>query len=236
MGGDAAWDIGLAHPDLWAGVIPVAAVSGEYCSLYWENAKLLPFYFVCGEYDGTKMFTNATDFDRYLKANYHVTVVEYLGRGHEHFSDEIQRLFDWMGRYRRSFFPAEFEAKSMRPWDRFFWWVELDGMPPKSMVYPDDWPPPRGARPFATRGMITATNGLHVTTGAEVVTVWLSPEMVDLKQRCVVVANGRRINSPGQFIEPDLETLLEDVRRRGDRQHPFWAKLESTTGRAYRGR
>ena len=23
MGGDAAWDIGLAHPDLWAGVIPI---------------------------------------------------------------------------------------------------------------------------------------------------------------------------------------------------------------------
>ena len=25
VGGDAAWDIGLAHPDLWAGVIPICA-------------------------------------------------------------------------------------------------------------------------------------------------------------------------------------------------------------------
>ncbi len=27
MGGDAAWDIGLAHPDVWAGVIPIVAVA-----------------------------------------------------------------------------------------------------------------------------------------------------------------------------------------------------------------
>ena len=27
IGGDAAWDIGLAHPDLWAGVIPIVVRS-----------------------------------------------------------------------------------------------------------------------------------------------------------------------------------------------------------------
>ena len=30
MGGDAAWDIGLAHPDLWAGVIPIVAAADKY--------------------------------------------------------------------------------------------------------------------------------------------------------------------------------------------------------------
>jgi dienelactone hydrolase len=235
MGGDAAWDIGLAHPDLWAGVIPIAARSDKYCSRYWENAKHVPFYYVVGEYDADRLVANAQDLDRYLKGNFSVTVVEYLGRGHEHFSDEIQRLFDWMGRYRRNFFPEEFEAYSMRPWDSSFWWVELAGMPPKSMVEPIDWPR-RGAQPFRTRGKITATNGLNVTTGAANVRVWLSPEMVDLDERVLVVVNNRRISPPSQFIEPNLETLLEDVRRRGDRQHPFWAKLESATGRVHRGR
>ena len=46
MGGDAAWDIGLAHPDLWAGVIPIVAQSDRYCTLYWENARYVPFYVV----------------------------------------------------------------------------------------------------------------------------------------------------------------------------------------------
>ncbi len=86
MGGDAAWDIGLAHPDLWAGVIPVVARSDRYCTFYWENAATLPFYVVSGELDGDKMVQNARDLDRCLKRNYPVTVVEYIGRGHEDFS------------------------------------------------------------------------------------------------------------------------------------------------------
>ena len=68
MGGDAAWDIGLAHPDLWAGVIPVVAESDRFCPFYRKNAKNLPFYFVCGELDGNKMTKNATDLDHYLRA------------------------------------------------------------------------------------------------------------------------------------------------------------------------
>jgi hypothetical protein len=27
-------------------------------------------------------------------------------------------------------------------------------------------------------------------------------------------------------VQPDLKVLLEDVRTRGDRLHPFWAKVE----------
>ena len=59
IGGDAAWDIALAHPDFWAGVIPIVATADRYIRLYWENAKSLPVYFVCGELDGNKMTLNA---------------------------------------------------------------------------------------------------------------------------------------------------------------------------------
>jgi len=232
MGGDAAWDLGLAHPDLWAGVIPIVAQSDKYCARYWENAELVPFYFVCGELDGNKMAMNARDLDRYLTHGYNCTVVEYRGRGHEHFLDEIQRLFDWMGRFKRDFFPKEFTAYTMRRWDNFFWWVELDALPPGAMVDPVDWPPPRGTQPMQTKASVTATNGIYIRTGAGTVRVWLSPETLNLDERVNVVVNGRRIN-PGQFVEPDLETLLEDVRTRGDRQHPFWVKLESATGRVH---
>jgi len=234
MGGDAAWDLGLAHPDLWAGVIPIVARADKYCSRYWENASLVPFYFVCGQLDGDKMAANARDLDRYLTDNFPVTVVEYRGRGHEHFSDEIQRLFDWMGRHRRDFFPKEFAALSMRYWDNFFWWVELDAMPPKTMVDPVDWPPPRGVSPLLTRAFTKATNGLSVRTGAGIVRVWLSPDMLDLGERVDIEVNSRRIVPMSEFVEPDLETLLEDVRTRGDRQHPFWVKLESGTPRTGR--
>lgn len=227
IGGDAAWDLGLAHPDLWAGVIPIVAQSDKYCARYWKNAKTLPFYFIAGELDGRKMANNARDLDRYLENGYNTTVVEYRGRGHEHFADEIQRLFDWMGRFNRDFYPKEFATATMRRWDHFFWWVELESLPRKAMIDPVDWPPPRGAHPVLTEASVTATNGIRVRTGAGSVRVWLSPKTLDLDERVNIVVNGRRINPASQFLEPDLETLLEDVRTRGDRQHPFWVKVES---------
>jgi hypothetical protein len=46
--------------------------------------------------------------------------------------------------------------------------------------------------------------------------------MVDFQQRVYVTINGKEV---GQQVEISLDALLEDVRTRGDRQHPFWAKV-----------
>ncbi len=231
MGGDAAWDIGLAHPDLWAGVIPIVAQADKYIAFYSENAALVPLYFVGGELDPGKMAANARDLDRYLNRGYNTTLVEYLGRGHEDFYDEILRLFDWMGRLRRNFFPKEFAAVSMRPWDNFFWWVELEGYPARSMVEPSQWPPPSGYRPIKTEASLSPNNGVRVQARSGRITVWLAPEMVDFQKQIVVVVNGVRANPPNRILQPDLTVMLEDARLRADRQHPFWAKLTVPTGR-----
>ncbi|MCA9240703.1 MAG: hypothetical protein KDA37_10905, partial [Planctomycetales bacterium] len=124
IGSTAAWDIALAHPDLWAGVIPILPEADKYVKFYSKNAEYLSWYFVCGELDGDKIKRNAYEFDRYLKPAIDTTVVELLGRGHEPFTDEIQRLFDWMGRKSRPTTPPdEFEVHAMRPWDNYFWWT-----------------------------------------------------------------------------------------------------------------
>jgi pimeloyl-ACP methyl ester carboxylesterase len=231
MGGDAAWDLGLAHPDLWAGVIPIVAQSDRYCAFYADNAKLVPFYFVAGELDGGRMNKNARDLDRYMaERGYNCTVVEYLGRGHEYFSDEVLRIFDWMGRFRRNFFPREFKCSTMRPWDNFFWWVELRQLPARAVVDPADWPPPPSTRAAKVEASVTKKDGIYLSTGAGHVTIWLSPDLLDIDRRMNIVVNGRRISTAGKPLTPDLATLLEDVRTRGDRQHPFWVKLEAGRG------
>jgi hypothetical protein len=205
-------------------------VADKYCAHYWANAQQLPLYFVCGELDGTKMVHNSRELDRYLtKVGYNATVVEYLGRGHENFSDEILNLFDWANRYRRNFFPQRFETASMRSWDNFFWWVELDDFPEKSIVRPVEWPK-RGARAIKTEASVGANNTIMVSTGANRVTVYLSPDLVNFNQPVRVTVNaGRATGEP--FVQPDLAVMLEDVRTRGDRQHPFWAKVEAAGGR-----
>jgi len=230
MGGDAAWDIGLAHPDLWAGVIPIVATAGKYVSRYWENGRCVPFYFVAGELDGDRMAKNSVDLDRYLtKHSYDVIVVVYRGRGHESFYEEVHRIFDWMELHRRQFFPSEFVCDSMRPWDNFFWWAEIQDMPSRSTVLPVNWPPSKGVRPARTEGRILENNRISLRTGASRATVWLSPEMVNFANRVTVSFDGR---GRTQSVEPSVEVLLNDVRTRGDRQHPFWAKVESQMGRA----
>ena len=182
MGGTAAWDIGLAHPDLWAGVMPIVATpnkhiiqdklitSYKYITQYWENGKYVPMYFVCGEKDSGK-WASAPDWDRYLtKIGYDVMVVEYLGRGHESFRDEIHNLFTWMGLHKRDFFPKEFQVNSLRPWDNFFWWVETKDPKEINTVLPAEWGDnPKSAklpRPAETRASTLNPNGVSVTGAA----------------------------------------------------------------------
>ncbi|MHB0955734.1 MAG: carboxylesterase family protein [Pirellulaceae bacterium] len=224
MGGDAAWDIGLAHPDLWAGILPVVATADKYVSRYWKNAKGLPMYFVAGQLDGNKIAANARDLDRYMKyAGFDAIYVEYQGRGHEHFHDEILRMFQWMELNVRNFARKEFQVVSMRPWDQFFWWVELEDIPERFVVLPINWPQPK-TKDAETEAQITQGNTIRIKTPSEHVTIWLSPELVDFEKKISV---GRdRVD-----ITPANDVLLEDVRTRGDRYHPFWAKYSPPSGR-----
>lgn len=227
IGGDAVWDIGISHPDLWAGVIPFLARADRYVDRYWQNAEFVPWYFVAGEMDGGKTAFNARELDRYLKRpRYDATLVEFLGRGHEPFSDEIQRLFDWMKRKRRRTAPEEFGVYSMRPTDNFFWWVEFRELPEKSMVAPGNWPQ-KGARAARLQMRKYEGNKLGIVARAGRTTVWLSPDVVDFDQPIEIELNGRRMVERGDSPSPSLDVLLEDVRTRGDRYRPFWSKVES---------
>jgi len=260
-GGDAAWDIGVSHPDLWAGVIPISAEAKKTCVFYIENARHVPFYVVLGTLDGGRIARNALVLDRYFRNGYNTTVVEYLGRGHEHFVDEQLPLFDWMNRCKRSFplprerelsHEREFVCSTMRPGDNFFWWAEIESLPANATI--TGWtstheakpyttgsgltapmggsalpssPLPLGTRPLLVRGNVPTDNTLVLTAGNSRTTIWLSPEMVDFKSRINITVGGRRPNGTPATIKPSVETMLEDLRVRGDRQHPFWAKVET---------
>jgi len=222
IGGDAAWDFALAHPDLWAGSIPfLAQVDKEekFIQHYWENAEYVPLYFVGGELDGLKTDINGDSFNQYLKKRFNATVVEYHGRGYEPYHDEVLALFDWLGRQKRQW-PKEFKCNTMRAWDNFFWWVEAQGFP--DPITPGNWPR-RNARPTLLEGRVLNGNKLSARSAAEETTIWLRPELVDFSKPIRVELNGKRVNGDTM---PNLEVLLEDARTRADRQRPFWAKVQ----------
>lgn len=233
LGGDAAWDVALAHPDLWAGLVAIGPSAGRYVNHYWPNARTLPMYLVGGELDNGTFSHNGMDLDRYLARGFDLTYVEYRGRGHEHFAEEQPRILDWTGRKKREFFPPAIDSVSMRPWDGFFWWVEFTGAPPRTVVLPSQWPPGQGVRSLSIEAKRNATNGLVIRCGAERVRVWISPELVDLELPVSVTVDGKKLSR--DEIVPDVAVMLEDLRTRGDRQHPFWAVLETVRGPAARG-
>jgi predicted esterase len=228
-GGDAAWDLAQSHPDLWAGVVPFVAQlhsQRKYVQHYWENAKYVSLYFVAGEKDGLKMTRNAEVLDKYFIKRFDTTVVEYLGRGHEPFYDEILQVFEWMGlpSHRRTGSPAEFSCSTMRPWDNFFWWIEGQSFPKE--VYPEQWGQIK-ARPNTIACRIPSPNLLWAKTASARTTFWLSPDVVDFAQPIEIKLNGRKLTQQVRDqAQPDLSVLLEDVRMRADRIRPFWAKVE----------
>ena len=114
----------------------------------------------------------------------------------------------------------------MRTWDNFFWWLEVEKFPPRGVVEPSDWPTKPGYRAMEIKAKIHGNN-VFITSGAEKVRAFLSPELVDFSKPIRVKANGKSLNvGEGRLVEPSLEVMLEDVRTRGDSLHPFWAKLE----------
>ncbi len=229
IGGDAAWDFAQSHPDMWAGVIPFVAKRDpvkKYIQFYWENAKYVPLYFVAGEKDGLKMSQNAELFDRYLRKRFDTTVVEYLGRGQEPFHDEVLHIFDWMAlaNHRRNGSPRDFACKTMRPWDNFFWWIEGHEFP--RQVHPEQWLQTK-ARANQLEARILNQNLLSARTSCKHTTIWLSPDLVDFSQPIKIKLNGKKLSKKARgSTHPSLSVLLEDVRTRGDRLRPFWAKIE----------
>jgi len=150
----------------------------------------------------------------------------------EGFSEEILNILEWMRVRQRSVVPMDFTVETMRPWDSFFWWMEMPALHadrPQNMFDPVDFPAKGAARPITVESRIyRATNTVVVETKPKVanVLVSLSPDIIDFRTKATVKVNGKVVSPPDGMIAPSIETMLSDVHTRGDRLHPFWAILD----------
>src|SRR5262249_42229128 len=55
--------------------------------------------------------------------------------------------------------------------------------------------------------------------------VWLSPRLIDFKRRPELRINNRPYRAVKGPVKLDLETMLDDLRLRGDRQQIYWYRL-----------
>lgn len=229
MGGHAAWDMGLAHADLFAGVIPICGTPQFYCKHYSPNAEHASFYVIDGEKNGGGPAANLLQLTKMMTAGgpngFDVLYVEFKGRGHEHFSDEQLRLFDWMGRRARRKFPLNFSCRAARPFDNEFYFVSVEEYVPGVLVNPRLFDDTKGIQTARIEGKLTQVSNtiLLNTRGVKSATLWISPGMVDLSQPVKVTVHGKPQSA--KAVQVDLGVLLEDFRTRADRQKLFYAKL-----------
>lgn len=216
LGGFAAWDIGMSHPDIFAGLIPFTGAPAFYCKHYWPNVSNLPVYAVEGGYNGGNPVQIQDEFLRYFANGYDAIYVEYPGRGREWFSAELPSVFDWMSRKRRNPVPFEFEAVSARHSDKRFYWLEIESFLRNATVAPQLFSRTK-FRSAKMSAKVTDNNQVLVTTsGLDKVAVLLPYGLVHLDDPKLTIRVNRKIVHRGEFT-PDVETMIRWLRRTGDR-------------------
>jgi hypothetical protein len=227
LGGNMAWDHGLAHPDTYAAVATVNGVPAKYVGSTRANGKLVPFYEVLGELVPAASEVIFPFVKEQINKNYDFTHVEYLKRGVEEIPEEVPAILDWLGKWKRTASPKSFKAYSTRPSDDRYFGVVLKEFTPGRTIEPEAVEPlgknvPRPASIEVTTS--APANLIQVKAdGVKRLEYWVAPDMVDFSKRMEVRVNGK--TAIKGVARPDLGAFLEDLRVRGDRQQPYWLKV-----------
>ena len=226
IGGDGAFDFGMAHSDLFAGVISISGRCDYHCQYTWENDPQLAVYAVGGELDTNLLAVNNQFFgSKMIRYGGNGIYVEYKGRGYERYLEEIHRLFDWMELHRKDRKQTHVKFDIVRPTDNRLYWLEASGLP--QFMYENNLLDSKPTKRIITlESRLTSNeNGqrIYIKGGHGPVTLWLSPDFFDFDQRLTIT--GTRKGASREFVQPEVEVMLEDYRERADRKNLAWAKI-----------
>jgi pimeloyl-ACP methyl ester carboxylesterase len=243
-GATAAFDIGLSHPDQFAGVVPMGAGPELFAERYFRNGQHLPFYVVNGDRTGDGNTKTQALFKKWTtrgKVSYPGLYIQYRGRGAEWFSGEVPNIFDWMREKRRAHPLRQLASDddrtdlgnpltSLRTTDNHFYWLSSDAISDRCTTTPERFSATTPAATFFGR-VDSANNEITLTvSGLKQVTLWIarSPKgenLIDFDKPVLVRCN-LSVLVPNKKLSPSLETLLEELYQHGDRQRLFLARLD----------
>ena len=238
-GGKMAFDVGLSHPDCFAGVVPMSAGPTKFALKYWRNAQYLPFYVVNGSRAGDSSVLIRKQFENWMLRGFPALWVEYKGRGTEFFKGELPALFDWMRHQKRAFpmrqlgtdgggGPTGTEFCTMRDEDNRFYWLGVSKIATRHLALAERWS--NTTEPaYATATITPSTNEVTIKgRGVGGFTLWFGRNsagqyMIDMEKPVSVTVGVKTVAR--RKMTPSLAVLLEDLYRRGDRKHLFVAEL-----------
>lgn len=240
-GGAAAFDIGLGHPDLFAGVLPMGAAPQFHSELCWRNAQYLPFYVVYGSQGPDHEKLKELFRNWVILRAYSTLWIDYKGRGVEWYAGEVPNMFDWMRNKRRDFSLRKLgssghgssfgnEFCTQRACDNHFYWVSSD-IDTRYTKNVENWRL-RRVQPAALDARIDVENKkIYVnSSGIARLTIWLGrnnkgEDAIDFDKEWTVQHGLSLVRPINRKVTPSLEVLLEDLYQRSDRQQLFLAKI-----------
>jgi hypothetical protein len=230
LGANMAWDFGLAHPDLSAGVVIISGLPFKYANRYLWHVDLTPIFVVEGDLAPA---ANEVVFGQLLKPliatrAWDVTYVEYLKRGMEAFPEEAGAVFDWMDRRRREPYPKTFSVVTARETDQRFYGIVAREFRNGRTTAPEAVEPlGKNLNPASIKQTTSRPSNLMNLTidGIRSFDVWVTPKLIDFTRKMEIRVNNRKPSTFKAMPKPDLGAMLEDLRLRGDRQQLYWMKV-----------
>lgn len=247
QGAEVAWDVGFAHPDQFAGVMPMCGLPSIFPKKYAPNAQNLGLYIVDGDKSGPGPVATREMFKDFIRHNYNAYYLEYKGRANELFIGEFEPMMEWMSRKKRQYPTRQLgtystsgyggeEFRTFRQSDNRFYWLGADEISDAHLQDYANWNKTR--QPALFQGTISVTNeagkdgNARITTqiqlrvtGTKQVSVWLSPNMVDFTKPIQFRINGRPVGKAA-VVTPSVPAMLEDYFQNVDRQQLFYARVD----------
>jgi hypothetical protein len=239
-GGNMAWDFGLAHPDLFAGVAVISGLPAKYVWQTKPHMALVPLYIAIGDLAPAE---NALVFDQWARPqitrSYDFMYTKYFRRGLEPFPEEVPRILAWARARQRDPAPKQFEAQSARVSDDRFFGIVARAFAAGRTVSPEAADPlgKNLSKPARIKARANGVlNKLVVdVSGITALDVWVGPGHLDFSKRLEVTVNGDTVFRAVPD-RADASAYLEDLRVRGDREQAYWLKVPVNLGPTHVGR
>jgi dienelactone hydrolase len=216
QGGHASWDMGAAHAGFFAAVVPI--IGANVMPDHLSNYKDTSLYCIDGSDDGKAPEANRRSIEALARMRADATYVEYLGRGHEGFSEEYDLVCDWLRTRQR---PPCSKASlfAFRNVERRRRWVEIIGSRTPLMERLT------GILSYASaEGQIKPNNQIELkTVNATKLRILLPAGHVDFTKPVFITINGRSAwrGTP----QPDWNLTLRECLTQNDRRDIFLAEV-----------
>jgi len=224
-GGIGTWIIGMHHADRFAGIAPMASGLDDVMFSFLENLTHTPVYVIHGSEDQVMPVELSRDLVKHMKRlgiphlyREHPWTHPHAG-GHFFPRQELPELIVWFNQQRRTSLPKKValvrDATHLTP----LYWVHID-MTEQIAAFSENLVDRRdeliAGRIYANLDAeISGLNTIEVRAlRVRRYTLFLNKELVDFSKPIVVKTNG--VKSFEGRVNPSIETLLRETRRRGD--------------------